>query len=51
MIMKVIRMKSDSNQPACLYGTAKTHMLENLEDITIANLKFRHIIDQTGTFT
>ena len=49
--MKVIRMKSDSNQPACLYGTAKTHMLENLEDITIANLKFRHIIDQTGTFT
>ena len=49
--MKVIKMKSDSNQPACLYGTAKTHMFENLDDITIANLKFRHIIDQTGTIT
>ena len=41
IIMKVIKMKSDSNQPACLYGTAKTHMFENLDDITIANLKFR----------
>ena len=25
-------MKSDSNQPACLYGTAKTHKFEFLED-------------------
>ena len=22
-------MKPDSNQPACLYGTAKTHKFEN----------------------
>ena len=29
-------MKPDSNQPACLYGTAKTHKFEFLE----ANLKF-----------
>ena len=42
-------MKPDSNQPACLYGTAKTHKFETLEDITVANLKFRPIIDQTGT--
>ena len=33
-------MKPDSNQPARLYGTAKTHKFETLEDITVANLKF-----------
>ena len=33
-------IKPDSNQPACLYGTAKTHKFEFLEDITVANLKF-----------
>ena len=44
-------MKPDSNQPARFYGTAKTHKFETLEDITVANLKFRPIIDQTGTFT
>ena len=43
-------MKLDSNQLARLYGTAKTHKFETLEDITVANLKFRPIIDQTGTF-
>ena len=43
-------MQPDSNQPACLYGTAKTHKFETLEGITVANLKFRPIIDQTGTF-
>ena len=42
-------MKPDSNQPACLYGTAKTHKLETLDDITVANLRFRLMIDQTGT--
>ena len=31
-------MKPDSNQPARLYGTAKTHKFETLEDITAANL-------------
>ena len=44
-------MQPDSNQPARLYGTAKTHKFETLEDITVMNLKFRHIIDPTGTFT
>ena len=44
-------LQPDSNQPARLYGTAKTHKFETLEDITVANLKFRPIIDQTGTLT
>ena len=44
-------MKPDSNQPSRLYGTAKTHKFETLVDITVANLKFRPIIDQTGTLT
>ena len=33
-------MQPDSNQLARLYGTAKTHKFETLEDITVANLKF-----------
>lgn len=44
-------MKFDSNQPACLFGTAKTHHFENLKDSTVAKLKFKPIINQTGTFT
>ena len=44
-------MKPDSKQPARLYGRAKTNIFENLEGITLANLKFWPIIDQTGTFT
>ena len=43
-------MKVDHNQPARLYGTAKTHNFETLFDITVVYLKFRPIIDQTGTF-
>ena len=44
-------MKPDSNQPARLYRTPKTHKFDFLEDVTVANLKFQSIIDQTGTFT
>ena len=44
-------IKPDSNQPVRLYGTAKTHKFEFLEDITVGNLKFRPIIDQIRTFT
>ena len=33
-----------------LYGTAKIHKLETLEDITVANLKLGPIIDQTRVF-
>ena len=34
-----------------VYGTAKTHTFGTLEDIVVAKLKFRPIIDETGTFT
>ena len=34
-----------------LYGTAKTHKFDNIEDITLVNLKFRPIIAQSGTYT
>ena len=44
-------MQPDSNQPAGLYGTPQTYKPETLENITVVNLKFRPIIDQTGTFT
>ena len=44
-------MQTHSNQPESLYGAAKTHKFETLEDIIVANLKFQPIIDQTGTFT
>ena len=44
-------MQPDSNQPARFYGTAKTHKFEILKDITVANLNFQPIIDQTGMFT
>ena len=33
-------MQPDSNQPARLYGTAKTHKFETVEDITLANMRF-----------
>ena len=33
-------IQPDSNQPARLYGTAKTHKFKNLKEITLANMKF-----------
>ena len=44
-------MKFDSNQPARLFGTAKTHYFENLKDGTVANLKLKPTTNQTETFT
>ena len=44
-------MQPDSNQPATLYGIAKTHKFQTLEEITVVNLKFRPIIARTGTST
>ena len=40
-----------SNQPAKLYGTAKTHKFKDIKEITKEQFKFRPIIDQTGTYT
>ena len=44
-------MQLYSNQPAHLYGIAKTHEFETLEDITAANMNFPPITNQNGTFT
>ena len=44
-------MRPKSNQPARLYATAKTHKFNNLDEVTVEKLKFRPIVDQTGTAT
>ena len=41
-------MLPKSNQPGQLYGTAKTHKITNIDEITIDNLLFRPIITQTS---
>ena len=45
------KMYPTSNQPAQLYGTAKTHKHENIDEINVQSLNFRPIIAQTGTGT
>ena len=40
-----------SNQPAQLYGLAKTHKFEDINSIELDRLKFRPIIAQVGTCT
>ena len=42
-------MMPDSHQSARLYGAAKTHKVENYNDITLENIKLRPIMDQSGT--
>ena len=44
-------MVPTSNQPAQLYGLAKTHKFDNIKNITPEMLKFRPIIAQVGTCT
>ena len=44
-------MLPTSNQPARLYGIAKTHKFSLPDIITTEKLKFRPIIAQTGTYT
>ena len=44
-------MYPHSNQPAKLYGTAKTHKFNNIQEISKEKLKFHPIIDQTGTYS
>ncbi|KAL9977773.1 hypothetical protein ACROYT_G015213 [Oculina patagonica] len=44
------KIKPTSNQPAFLYGTAKTHKFQNPEQITKDNLKLRPIVSTCGTF-
>ena len=42
-------MLPSSHQPARFFATAKTHKFENINDMTVDNLKLRPIIDRTGT--
>ena len=44
-------MSLHNNQPAKLYGTAKTHIFNNIHEINKEKIKFRPIIDQTGTYS
>ena len=48
---KYKEMIPSSNQPARLFATAKTHKFKNIDEIAMNNLKFRPIIDQSGTYT
>ena len=48
---KYKEMLPTSHRPARMYGSAKTHKFNNYDDITVANLKLRPIMDQTGTMT
>ena len=45
------KKRPKSNQPARLYVRAKTHKFNNLDEVTAEKLKFRPIVDQTGTAT
>ena len=40
-------MLPKSNQPGKIYGTAKTHKFNSIEDITLENLKFHPIVAQS----
>ena len=43
-------MLPSSNQSAQLYGTARTHKFDDINEITVDSLKFRPIIAQTRTY-
>ena len=45
------KMRPKSNQPVGLYVTAKTHKFNNLDEVTVKKLKYKPIVDQTGTAT
>ena len=44
-------MRPVPNEPVKLFATVKTHKFKNIEDIHVEELKFRRIIEQTGTGT
>ena len=48
---KYDKMRPLANQPVKLFATAKTHKVNNIQDINVEELKFKPIIDQTETFT
>ena len=44
-------MSPKFNQPGRLYATAKTRKFNDLDEVTVEKLKFRRMVDQTGTGT
>ena len=48
---KLDDMLTTSNQPARIYAFAKTHKFSSADSLNINDLKFRPIVDQTGTMT
>ena len=44
-------MYPESNEPAKMYGTAKTHKIGSTDNIELTKLKLCPIIGQTGTYT
>ena len=44
------KMHPHCNQPAKLYGTAKTHKFKDIKEITKEQTQFRPIIDQTDIY-
>ena len=45
------KMRPVSNHRARLYASAKIHKFDNINDVNLDQLKFRPIMDQTGTYT
>ena len=45
------KIRPVSDRLARLYASAKTHKFDNVNDVTLDQLKFRPIMDQTGTYT
>ena len=45
------KMRTKSNQPASLYRTGKAYKFNDLDEITVAELKFKQIVDQACTAT
>ena len=48
---KLDDMLPTSNQPARIYATAKTHKFSSVDSVSMNDLRFRPIIDQTGKMT
>ena len=44
------KMRPVSNHTARLYASSKTHKFDNINDINLNQLKFRPIMEQTGTY-
>ena len=48
---KLDHLLPTSNQPGKVYASAKIHKFSSVDNVNINDLKFRPIINQTGTMT